>query len=576
MAGKPKPAFWFIVVLVAAGLAWFGLNRAGRVPSFLKGLGGGAPASSPGAQPSRPAGDVLEISFYSSSAKKSWIEAMTARFNAEGHKVGDKTVLVKAFHGNSGEQLDDLKSGKIKPDLWSPGDESWLALGEAYFRDVKQMKLFDEMKPLLNVPLVIAMWEPMAQALGYPKPIGWRDVAKVAMDPKGWASAGNPQWGAFRWGHAHPDANSGFLTVASEIYAVLQKTSGMTTADLANPAAISFLKGFEGAVEHYGLSNTWIDDLMRRKGPGYLSATVQYENTIIEGNLKYGNKPYKLVAVYPSEGCFFARHPVAIIKGEWMTPEREAAAKLFVDFLLSPEAQKAAMEMGVRPIAKMPPAAPFDAGHGVMADVSAVKAFEVPGEDVLKRLRDLWESVKVPATVVLILDRSGSMQGEPMENAKAGAVQFIRAMKPRDRVQVVVFSDQVTPLSDVCEIASCGEDLGQKVSTVFAEGGTALYDSIAAYYKELSAIKKSGEKRRYAILVLTDGDDTKSSLSFEDLMAVFPKGEDYDVPKVYTIAYGGEAKKDLLAQISNKTNARLFESSAAEIAKTYRELSADF
>jgi len=573
MAGKPKPAFWFIVLLVAAGLTYYGLMRAGVVDRVRQGAS--SPAGRSASAPHAP-GDVLELSFFSSSAKKTWVDAMTARFNASGTRVGGKAVLIKSFHGNSGEQLDDLKIGRSKPDLWSPGDESWLALADAWFRDVKGVKVMDGSKPLVNVPLVIAMWEPMARALGYPKPIGWKDVARVAMNPEGWKSAGNPQWGAFRWGHAHPDANSGFLTVVSEVYAILGKTGGMTAQDLSNPVTLEFLKGFEGAVEHYGLSNSWIDDLMRKKGPGYLSATVQYENTIIEGNIKYDNKPFKLVAIYPSEGCFFARHPVAVIKGDWMTPEREEAAKAFIGFLLSAEAQKAAMEMGVRPIAQMPLAAPFDAEHGVMADVSGVKSFEVPGEDVLKRLHDTWESVKVPATVVLILDRSGSMQGEAMENAKLGAISFIRAMKPRDRVQVVVFSDQVTPISDMCEIASCGESLGQKISTVFAEGGTALYDSIATYYREMAARKRSGEKRRYALVVLTDGDDTKSRMSFEDLMDIFPKGEDFDVPKVYTIAYGDEVRKDVLAQISNKTNARLFESSASEIAKTYRELSANF
>ena len=42
--------------------------------------------------------------------------------------------------------------------------------------------------------------------------------------------------------------------------------------------------------------------MLREKGPAYLSAAVQYENAIIEGNRKTQNKPFKIVAIYPKEG----------------------------------------------------------------------------------------------------------------------------------------------------------------------------------------------------------------------------------------------------------------------------------
>ena len=169
---------------------------------------------------------------------------------------------------------------------------------------------------------------------------------------------------------------------------------------------------FEGAVEHYGLSNSWIDDLMHKKGPAYLSAAVQYENTIIQTNEKHGNKPFKLVALYPSEGNFWTRHPAAILNGDWMTPEKALASGKFIDFLLSEKSQEKAMKMGLRPIAEnFTLGSPFDDAHGVKPDIGPVRIFEVPGEDVLKRIRDLWENVKIPATLILALDRFGQHEG---------------------------------------------------------------------------------------------------------------------------------------------------------------------
>ena len=77
---------------------------------------------------------------------------MVKQFNAAGNRVGRKAIVVKASHGNSGEQLDQLKEGKIKPDLWSPGDESWLELASSHWKAVKQRELFDSSSPLVEHP----------------------------------------------------------------------------------------------------------------------------------------------------------------------------------------------------------------------------------------------------------------------------------------------------------------------------------------------------------------------------------------------------------------------------------------
>lgn len=572
MAGKPKPIFWILVFLIAVTLTAIALQRAGFWTDDDVHMTDEERATMPAF-----GGGKLRINFYSSSAKRNWINEMVTKFNASGTKAGGKAIFVKQVHVTSGGSFDQIKEGKIKPDLWSPGDESWLRMAKAYFRDVKQMDLFDEYTPLVNIPLVVAMWEPMAKVLGYPKPIGWKDIAAVAKNPKGWAALGHPEWGKFRWGHAHPDANSGFLTIISEVYAASGKTEGITPKDLKNPKVVAFLKDFEGAVEHYGLSNSWIDDLMHRKGPSYLSACVQYENTIIQTNEKHNNKPFKLLAIYPKEGNFWTQHPVAVLKGEWMTPEKEEGCKKFIQFLLSEKAQRRAMEMGLRPILKdLEMGSPFDLEHGVIANVSADRMFQVPEEGVLKRIRDLWEEVKVPATIILTLDRSGSMKGEPMDEAKAGAIQFVQSMKPRDQLEIVVFNEKVTPLTQLCYMRECGETAVEKLSGLFAGGGTALYDAVSMSYNTLLEYGKKNPNRRYAVMVLTDGDDTSSIMNRHDFLDSLPKSEEIEVPKIYTIAYGPSADKDLLAQISNRTNARLFGSTPEEIKRTYKELSANF
>jgi Ca-activated chloride channel family protein len=316
---------------------------------------------------------------------------------------------------------------------------------------------------------------------------------------------------------------------------------------------------------------------MHAKGPSYLSCAVQYENTIIESNQKYGNSPFKLVAIYPREGNFWTRHPTAILTESWVTEEERVGARAFLDFLLGRDAQAAAMQLGLRPVrTDLQLTNPFDDEHGVRIAVDASRAFQVPEESVLKRIRGLWEEVKVPATVVLALDRSNSMKGSPMDNAKRGAMEFIRAMKPRDQLMVLVFNREITELVPLAEVRQSGEKALSMVEGVFAEGNTALHDVTISGYNKLQELQRADAQRRYCLILLSDGKDTSSRTSREDFLDALPGGEDYDVPKIYTIAYGSEADKDLLAEISNRTNGRLFSSSAEEIVKTYKELSANF
>jgi Ca-activated chloride channel family protein len=260
-----------------------------------------------------------------------------------------------------------------------------------------------------------------------------------------------------------------------------------------------------------------------------------------------------------------------------MTPEKEEAAHKFIAYLAGKSAQQRAMEMGLRPI--MPEieiASPLDESFGVANRLPDIRSFTVPDENVLKRIRDLWEDVKTPATIALLLDRSGSMKGMPIDNAKTGAIQFIQSMKPRDELVIINFNQSVSVLAELGNIQQNGEASINRIQGIFADGGTALHDAIRESYETLKKLKTSKPNRRYSILLLSDGRDTSSKMNRHDLIDYLPSGEEHDIPKIFAIAYGEEADKELLSEIVRRTNGRLFISSPEEIVKTYKELSANF
>lgn len=542
------------------------------------------PGTPPGPDPVKPKNDPvppkagLDLTFLSSDAKKSWIDGVTAEFNQRAIEVDGQTVAVKVEHVLSGNSAQDILQGRAKPDIWSPGDESWIALVNETWRNVNGKVLFESSTPLVDVPLCLAMWEPMAHALGYPeKPLGWRDLERLSMDPKGWGAQGHPEWGSFKWGHAHPDANSGFLAVASLAYAFFNKSQDLTVGDIKEPALQEFLSRAERSVAHYGLSNSWIDNFMRTKGPSYLSAAVQYENAIIEGNRKNKNQPFKMVAIYPREGAFFTQHPATIPAADWMTPARQAAARKYLEYLVDAPSQKRAVELGLRPIAKgLPVDSVFNPENGVATQLPGIARLKVPPEGVLKRLSELWYAAKQPGSITLIIDTSGSMNGEPIRRAKEGAISFIEKMHSRDELEVIAFNNKINELVPLNSVSQVGESARQMVGGLFANGGTRLHDVIVHAVKRLTLRRQQFPDRHYGLIVLTDGQDEGSSTSRADMFDALPSTEDGLSIKIFTIAYGPKADQQLLKEISSRTNARSFVANEQEIVKVYKELSANF
>lgn len=195
MSRTPGPHRKVFVALLAAGL--------------LAGCGDrGSPAGhESAAAPAAPDPDALHLLFTYGSEKEAWIRDVTARFNAGGHKTaGGRTIQVEAVAQGSGESIDDLLSGTRKAQLTSPASAAFIKLGNAESRVKTGKDLIGETQNLVLSPVVIAMWKPMAEAIGWGKrPVGWGDILALARDPAGWRSHGHPEWGAFKLGHTHPE-----------------------------------------------------------------------------------------------------------------------------------------------------------------------------------------------------------------------------------------------------------------------------------------------------------------------------------------------------------------------------------
>lgn len=531
-----------------------------------------------------PADDsgTLNLLFTYGSEKEDWIKEVTLGFNRGDHRTAaGKRIRVQAVPQGSGELIDDILSGARKAHLTSPASAAFLKLGNARSRARTGKDLIGESRNLVLSPVVIAMWKPMAEALGWgTRPVGWSDILALTKDPAGWASKGHPEWGAFKLGHTHPEySNSGLISLLAEAYAGAGKVAGLSLEDVHQPKTAGYVAGIESAIVHYGSSTGFFGKRMFEGGPGYLSAAVLYENMVTESYGPQYHLPFPVVAVYPKEGTFWSDHPVGIVEREWVTPEHREAAKIYIDYLLDRPQQEAALRFGFRPAAvEVPPAAPIDTAHGVDPKQPQT-TLEVPPVEVIDAVLQLWRENKKHADVTLVLDRSGSMQREEkMVNAQAGAGQFLELLDPSDSFSFLAFNATPTWVLQGAAIGPSRSQAAQALQGVFPDGGTALYDAIAlAYDQKLAEVRKDRGKIA-AIVVLTDGEDTDSRMSLDELLKRFRgagEGEGQGV-RVFTIGYGREAKRGVLQAIADATQARFYEGNPSNIRTVFRDISTFF
>jgi len=142
------------------------------------------------------------------------------------------------------------------------------------------------------------------------------------------------------------------------------------------------------------------------------------------------------------------------------------------------------------------------------------------------------ETTKYPASISLVIDRSGSMEGEnyddkPLEDAKTAAKTFVNLMSSSDRAEVISFANYVTVDQS---FTSDKQALYNAIDSLQSDGATALYDAIWQGLDDTDLEVNS----RKAVITLTDGGENCSSNNHG--------GGDYNFSYSYWLEYPDNSK----------------------------------
>ena len=532
--------------------------------------------------------EPVNISIITSDTKAEWLEKATERFNnAEIKLKGGNSIHVEILREGAPLGIQEsILNGAITPTIWSPGEISWVDSANQIRKDRGQPPLVSEAcPPIVYAATGFAMWRPMAEALGWPdKPIGWDEIVALAADPQGWASYGHPEWGTFKFGHAHPEqSTTGFTMMATLAYNALDRTTGLTPELVKSEPVREAFRVVEAHTYHYGLSTRGLMTLMAQRGPSYLHAVTSSETSTIKTNeVQKDILQFPFVFIFPAEGTFWMDNPFCILDADWVSSEQHQAALLYRDFLLEPAQQDLAVTIGLRPanplVALHDPIS-LEFGTDPRVSPQNVPPLSVVDGDTGAAIIDLFKETKKKATVVIVLDISQSMVGDKIKNAIRGTDSFISRLAKDDQVYVYIFNDSLQELQPGGKVGDVSEKLMKTLGGLFASGNTALYDAICQGVKKSLELEKAdqanGEARLYGMVVLSDGDDTNSQITESDMFRCLPSGEDVKEVKIFTISYGEDANQDLLLRIANRTNGKTFVSDPDSIDEIYLSISAE-
>lgn len=135
-----------------------------------------------------------------------------------------------------------------------------------------------------------------------------------------------------------------------------------------------------------------------------------------------------------------------------------------------------------------------------------------------------------PIALSLLLDSSASME-DHLPTLQQAASNFARRLKPNDIAQVVDFDSRVEIRQP---FSGNKDDLQAAIGQLAAGGSTSLHNAIYIALKELRKVRAVSEEdvRRQALIVFSDGEDTSSLVSFEEVLDLAKRSE----TSIYAIA----------------------------------------
>ncbi|NMG10184.1 VWA domain-containing protein [Brasilonema sp. UFV-L1] len=372
-------------------------------------------------------------------------------------------------------------------------------------------------------------------------------------------------------------SNSGLQTLVAQYASVSSKRpEQLTTTDVQQFQPQ--IQQIQSKITRYGISTNSLAKAMVKNGPYWASVASVYEESVIAANshLQPGQQRYE--AVYP-KATFTSNMRAILPNAPWVSADEKAAAQKFIAYLRSPEIQKIATDLGLRPgTPGVSLGTKFSQEFGVNPQAK-YDSLRPPQPEVVEAMLKSWQEVaKKASLVVMVVDSSGSMEGEKLSAAQNTLKNYINNLGPKEQIALIDFDSQIRP-PVLVDGTPQGKERGlQFLSELTADGDTKLYDAALNARNWLQQNLRPDAIN--AVLILTDGEDTNSQISLEQLSQELQKSgfnSDQRIG-VFTVGYGneGEFNADALKKIAELNGGYYSKGDPETISRLIADLQVEF
>ncbi|BCL37190.1 VWA domain-containing protein [Nostoc sp. MS1] len=372
-------------------------------------------------------------------------------------------------------------------------------------------------------------------------------------------------------------SNSGLQTLVAQYTSV----SGKRPEDLTLADVQKFqpqIQQIQSKITRYGVSTNSLAQAMVKNGPFWASVGSVYESSVIAANssLQPGQERYE--AVYP-KSTFTSNMRAIVPNAPWVNANEKAAADKFITYWRSPDTQKIATDLGLRPgTPGVALGAKFSPEFGVVAQAK-YDSLRPPKPEVVDAMLKSWqEASKKPSLVVVVVDSSGSMEGNKLPAVQNTLQNYIKNLGKKEQIALIDFDSQIRePV--LVDGTPAGRDRGlQFISSLKADGGTKLYDAALQARNWLQ--KNRRPEAINAVLILTDGEDSSSEISLDQLSTELQKSGFSTDQRIgfFTVGYGkeGEFNPDALKKIAESNGGYYSKGDPETISRLMSNLQVEF
>jgi Ca-activated chloride channel family protein len=151
-----------------------------------------------------------------------------------------------------------------------------------------------------------------------------------------------------------------------------------------------------------------------------------------------------------------------------------------------------------------------------------------------------------PVALALAIDRSGSMEGKPIEAVKTAVGAIIDQLTPDDVLSIVTFSEHVDVLMPASRVVD-GNVVKQHVNRIRPKGVTNLHGGMATAAEQL--LNANMPEHLSRVIVLTDGEANEGIVEYHDIISTV-RGLRSRGATISTVGLGIEYNEELMTGIA--------------------------